>query len=126
MNSKALKSLLLTQPDFSRGSVCYSRVSAKRELIAFLLHGIFIRVRLLRVCLQHIQGLQQFVHEYSSYPFNELIHFAGGYLACVAGAKKGTGKEEFGRARARGAHEGERKGTPARTPLFSPFFTLGF
>ena len=56
-------SLLLIQPGCSRGSVCHSWVPARRELIVFLLHAIFIRV-----CLQHIQGLQRFVHEDSRYP----------------------------------------------------------
>ena len=34
-------------------------------------------------------------------------------LACVAGVKRGRGRGEFGRERACGAREGERKGTPS-------------
>ena len=44
-------------------------------------------------------------------------------IACVAGVKRGRGRGNLG---ARGAREGERKGTLARTPLFSPFFTPRF
>ena len=47
-------------------------VIPERELIVFLLHAIFIRV-----CLQHIQGLQQFVQEYSSYPWTNLSTLQG-------------------------------------------------
>ena len=40
-------------------------------------------------------------------------------IACVvAGVERGRGNL--------GAREGERKGTPVRTLLFSPFFTLRF
>ena len=39
-------------------------------------------------------------------------------LACVAAVLRGTGRGNLG-AR-------ERKGAPATTPLFSPFFTLRF
>ena len=45
---------------------------------------------------------------------------------CVAGVKRGRGRENLGtRERVERARE-IRKGTPARTPLFSPFFTLRF
>ena len=73
-------SLLLMQPGFSRGSVRYSRVPARRELIVFLLHAIFIRV-----CLQHIQGLQQFVHEHGSYPWTNLSTLQGDItkISCI-------------------------------------------
>ena len=41
-------------------------------------------------------------------------------IACVAGVERGRGRGNLG------AREGERKGTPARTLLLSPFFTLRF
>ena len=47
-------------------------------------------------------------------------------LACVVGVKRGRGRGNLGaRERVRHARE-KRKGTPARTPLFSPFFTVRF
>ena len=45
-------------------------------------------------------------------------------LACVAGVERGRGN--LGAGENVWAREGERKGTPARTVLFSPFVTFRF
>ena len=45
-------------------------------------------------------------------------------LACVAGVERRRGRGNLGARESVWAREGEGKGTPARTLLFSPFVTL--